>query len=105
MILIVFVKATSVLFSAFSPKDAEVKKQQKSMDYLWHHFLRGSPVVEPVFSCNNKLVEEIELENGLARLITVTKHFSGKTYELLGSDTLDLEIYLQIGKQSSSILQ
>ncbi|GEM_PF-813368 len=82
-----------------SPSSEDASALRRSMEYLAEHFSLCSPVVEPVLSNNQRLVEKIAALDGTQYCVTVTKKALGKTHDLLGPDTLPANAFAKIGKE------
>ena len=93
-----FERAGELFILRVSPLGEDTLVLQRSMEYLNEHFHLGSPVVEPVMSNNQNLVEEIIAHDDSRYCVTVTRRARGETHDLLARDTLPAGVFLEIGK-------
>ena len=81
-----------------SPANDDRKVMQQRMAYLQAHFRLGSPVVEPVASVNDNLVEAVQVSGGEWHLVTVAKVVPGVTYELVNESAISSAEFFALGK-------
>lgn len=93
-----FIRGDDAFILRISPPDKQAALLERKMAYLFALHQAGCPVIEPILSVNQHLVEAIPADDGSVRQATVTRQASGTTHDLLFPDSLPNHIYTEIGK-------
>ena len=98
-----FIRGEDVFILRISPPDEQAALLEPKMAYLHALYQAGCPVIEPILSVNQHLVEALPVADGSVHLVTVTRQASGTTHDLLYPDSLPSRIYTEIGKNLASL--
>jgi Ser/Thr protein kinase RdoA (MazF antagonist) len=93
-----FTRGADAFILRISPPGEHDTLLERKMTYLHVLFQAGCPVIEPIRSVNQRLVEVLQATDGSLRQITVTRQAIGATHDLLFPDSLPRSLYTEIGK-------
>ena len=94
-----FSRGEDAFILRISPPDEQAARLERKMVYLHALYQAGCPVIEPILSVNQHLVEAIPAADGSVRLATVTRQAKGTTHELLFPDSVPDRLFTEIGKK------